>query len=303
MTKNRIAIFAHFDKDNIIDDYVVYFLKALKSVSDKIIFVSANDLSDFERKKVDNICEKIISEKHDEYDFGSYKRGFLYLLENNIKPDELIFANDSCYGPIFSFTEVFDKMNKEQCDFWGISQNCFNIKRKYVPHIQSYFFVLKRQILEDSNFISFIKNIKPEKSKRDVVEKYEVGLSQMLFRQNFIAKTYVNKYQQYGNSSIYAWRELLQKKLSPLVKCSLFRLQNITETTIEDWEKELDAYDYDINLIKNNQIRLEIRKINKRIPLDIKQKYFNFYRNILVRFGLKNYINWFIKQYFSFILD
>src|SRR5574344_1215747 len=106
MTKNRIAIFAHFDKDNIIDDYVVYFLKALKSVSDKIIFVSANDLSDFEIKKVDNICEKIISEKHDEYDFGSYKRGFLYLLENNIEPDELIFANDSCFGPIFSFTEV-----------------------------------------------------------------------------------------------------------------------------------------------------------------------------------------------------
>ena len=206
MTKNRIAIFAHFDKDNIIDDYVVYFLKALKSVSDKIIFVSANDLSDFEIKKVDNICEKIISEKHDEYDFGSYKRGFLYLLENNIEPDELIFANDSCFGPIFSFTEVFDKMNKEQCDFWGISQNCFNMKRKYVPHIQSYFFVLKRQILEDSNFISFIKNIKPEKSKRDVVEKYEVGLSQMLFKQNFIAKAYVNKYQQYGNSSIYAWR-------------------------------------------------------------------------------------------------
>ena len=60
--------------------------------------------------------------------------------------------------------------------------------------------------MEDSNFISFIKNIKPEKSKRDVVEKYEVGLSQMLFKQNFIAKAYVNKYQQYGNSSIYAWR-------------------------------------------------------------------------------------------------
>ena len=34
----RLAIFAGYDKDNIIDDYVVYYIKELKKIAD-IIYV------------------------------------------------------------------------------------------------------------------------------------------------------------------------------------------------------------------------------------------------------------------------
>ena len=34
----RICVFAHWDKDNTIDDYVVYYLNALKEICEKIIF-------------------------------------------------------------------------------------------------------------------------------------------------------------------------------------------------------------------------------------------------------------------------
>ena len=40
----RLAIFAHYDKDNIIDDYVIYYLKELKKSFETIIFVSYTDL-------------------------------------------------------------------------------------------------------------------------------------------------------------------------------------------------------------------------------------------------------------------
>ncbi|MBT5828295.1 MAG: lipopolysaccharide biosynthesis-like protein, partial [Alphaproteobacteria bacterium] len=39
----RITIFAHFDKQNIIDDYVIDYLKELRKYSE-IIFVSDGDL-------------------------------------------------------------------------------------------------------------------------------------------------------------------------------------------------------------------------------------------------------------------
>src|SRR5574344_1876795 len=120
---NRIAIFAHFDKDNIIDNYVIFYLKELKKVCEKIIFVSACNLSEDEKSKLNGITDNIIAQKHDEYDFGSYKRGFNYFLNNNFDAEELLFANDSCYGPLFPLSEVFDKIEKEPCDFWGISEN------------------------------------------------------------------------------------------------------------------------------------------------------------------------------------
>ena len=75
----RLCIFAHYDKDNIIDDYVIYYLNSLKEVCDDIIFVSDNNLQEEERNKLNGIVSKIIAKSHGEYDFGSYKRGFLYL--------------------------------------------------------------------------------------------------------------------------------------------------------------------------------------------------------------------------------
>ena len=73
----RAVIFAHYDKDGIIKDYILYYLKELKMVADKIVFVSCSDLKNSE--SLNGLADKIIAEPHNEYDFGSYKRGFLFL--------------------------------------------------------------------------------------------------------------------------------------------------------------------------------------------------------------------------------
>ena len=96
----RIVIFAHYDKQNIIDPYVIDYLEELKKYSE-IIFVSDGNLKDKELQKIQNLCFDNICQKHGEFDFGSYKRGFLLLKEkytekfNNL--DEILFVNDSCY--------------------------------------------------------------------------------------------------------------------------------------------------------------------------------------------------------------
>ena len=53
----NISVFAHFDKDTIIDDYVIYYLQALRAVSEKIIFVSDCDLDERELLKLDGIAD------------------------------------------------------------------------------------------------------------------------------------------------------------------------------------------------------------------------------------------------------
>ena len=157
----RITVFAHYDKDNIIDDYVINYLKGLKEVSESLIFVSDGELSDFEKSKLYGLADFVIAEKHGEYDFGSYKRGVLKVKEQNLTCEELILANDSCYGPLFPLKKVFDEMQECQCDFWGITENKYGIKGKE-RHIQSYFLVFKTQILEDESFVQFFKNVSVE---------------------------------------------------------------------------------------------------------------------------------------------
>lgn len=72
---NRYAIFAHYDSDNKIEDYVFYYLKELKTVCDYIIFVSDSNLPQNQTVKLDELVDEKIIGRHGEYDFGSYKRG------------------------------------------------------------------------------------------------------------------------------------------------------------------------------------------------------------------------------------
>ena len=48
------------------------------------------------------------------------------------------------------------------------------------PHIQSYFFELSKNIFNTDWFEEFFKNIQQEKTKREVIIKYEQGLSRLI---------------------------------------------------------------------------------------------------------------------------
>lgn len=56
----RTAVFAHYDKNNLIQDYVVYYLSELKKCAEKIIFVSDSDVLPEELKKIEGIVEQSI---------------------------------------------------------------------------------------------------------------------------------------------------------------------------------------------------------------------------------------------------
>lgn len=163
----RVAIFAHYSSDSKIEDHVIYYLQGLNQVTDYIIFVSDSDIKESELQKIKNITTKSIAKHHGEYDFGSYKRGFIYAIENNLLADceELIFANDSCYAPLFQFTEMFNKMSNKKLDFWGATQNSLNNYEDGKIHIQSYFIVFKSNVFNSDCFKNFIFSIKKKIQK------------------------------------------------------------------------------------------------------------------------------------------
>lgn len=100
-TVKRIALFAHYDRDGIIDDYVIYYLRGLTGVAQRILFMSDCALKPGEAAKLDGLAELVFADRHGEYDFGSWKRGFAFLSGDLTGWDEVIIANDSCYAPVY----------------------------------------------------------------------------------------------------------------------------------------------------------------------------------------------------------
>ncbi len=194
----RLAIFASYDKNEVINDYVVYYLKELNKVSD-VIFVADNPLKEEGREKIRPFTAHIIAEKHGEYDFGSYKRGYLWAKETGLLSnyDQLIYCNDSVFGPIHPFDPIFSKMERRQAtDFWGM----FTIKEKSPAetnlrkktHAQSYFIVFNSKVVSSEIFSNFMHNITKLQSKSAIIENYEVGLSQMLINSGFQCDGYMS---------------------------------------------------------------------------------------------------------------
>lgn len=211
--QKRATVFAHYDKNNTVQDYVFYYLEELKKVSEIIIFVSDSSLNENEIKKISSIANVVIAKPHGEYDFGSYKIGFKYLEDNNIIDiiDELVFANDSCFGPVIDIKKLWQDMNNKSCDYWGIS---YNLSKKLL-HVQSYFLVFKKQVFNSDIFKDFMYKITTQKSKDEIVLKYEIGLSQLLIDNKFLPETYLCDNCDIASQLIF-W-----KNMAPFVKVSL----------------------------------------------------------------------------------
>lgn len=182
----NLVIFCHFDKQNKIADYVLHYLNDLHQNCDsEIIFVSnCPDIKEEEIVKIEELTSKIIIRKNIGYDFGAYFSGYS-AARNKEKYQNIIFANDSAYGPFYSLSKVFDEMNGRNLDAWAITDNC-------IPEytLQSYFLCF------DNKLIPFLDKFFGEfeyiDDKEKVVQEYEVKLSKKLIERNYNISAFCN---------------------------------------------------------------------------------------------------------------
>lgn len=219
----RVAIFASYNKENKISKYVIYYLTELKKVVDSIIFVSDNFIDETELKKIEHLVVHTSCYRHKSYDFGSYRIGFLWALKHGLlkNADELIFLNDSCYGPVFPFKEVFTTMSEKNCDFWGLVESY-----EPVHHILSFFMVFKKNVFNSNTFISFVTSFKQLDNFWDYVNKYERSFTLILERARFKSAVFIKAtpdlilqcaYQS-GNGNTTTFPMILFEKRMPLIK-------------------------------------------------------------------------------------
>lgn len=262
-----LCIFSHFDADNIIDDYVVYYLEKIKELNCSIIFVStASKIGPKELSKIEHLVAKIIIKDNIGYDFGAYATG-LEIAKEYSHFNKVILANDSVYGPFSDLMNVLHKMEKEKLDVIGLTDNW-----EYSYHLQSYFIILNRQVLNHPKVENFWHNVPLTNNKKIIIRECEIGFSRMLLRQGFklgALCSYVDIIVQaikdkklpanatlvnyYCNPTHYFWDILIYIFDYPFIKIELIKYNPAKIKNVWAWKDVIEGLKlYNVQLALNH---------------------------------------------------
>lgn len=173
MTK-RLFLFAGYDADGIIDSSLVLYVRALSKLGDVVLCMDSN-CSKTEITKLKHLVLYVVAKRHGEYDFGSYKRAYMWAHENTKLSDYdfVYMVNDSVYGPLFPLKKYLEKMESKNTDAFGMVKNT----KTAHPHIQSWFIGMRPSVFMSDWFDSFMSGIKKLESKGAITHEYEHGFT------------------------------------------------------------------------------------------------------------------------------
>ena len=184
ITKSKWCVYSHFDKNDIVESYVIDALKKIKDCGFRIIFVSTSRLINEEDLiKLKKSASVILNRENIGYDFGSYKSGIQFLFKNQIVPKQLLITNDSVFGPFFDLNPIIKESRNS--DVFGMTDS---VESAY--HLQSYFIIYNSKVLNSDHFKNFWNSIKLIDSntpnfKKIIIEEYEVGGTQFFIKNGF----------------------------------------------------------------------------------------------------------------------
>ncbi|QOL82240.1 rhamnan synthesis F family protein [Pseudooceanicola spongiae] len=173
---DECAVVLIYQPDGLLDSLFLT-LEHLKSRGISTVLVANHcfDPSDFARLKP--LCMTLIERPNLGYDFGGYREGVLWVL-NNVAPVNTLFVlNDSIWFPTLPDCTLIEDARSAPEEIFGLFmyQNQF---KKHRTHIQSYFYRFSGSLLNSADFRGFWEKLPLYQNKRLVVRRFEIGLSE-----------------------------------------------------------------------------------------------------------------------------
>lgn len=227
----RLAVFLTYDKKGMVDNYIYYLLDAARAICEDFVIVSNNTL---QAKHLKNIKEygEVYQRENIGYDAGGFKDAICnYIGREKLKQyDEIVFFNDSFFGPLFSIDEMFAEMDaRKELDFWGITKSAGNSDVGEI--LQTYFWVVRSKMLNSDDFYDYWAKMPYYKSFKDVVMQYERKFAYTFSQKGFLWDSYIDPYIYMGhakNNYMSPYHclpfEIVKNQKYPFIKKKLFSL-------------------------------------------------------------------------------
>ena len=235
---SRLGIFVFFDKDGIVDEYVLYLLNDMIENLSKLIIIVNGKIEKSGRKKLEAITEDIYIRENIGFDVAAWKIGLTKYVgwDTASLYDEIVLFNDTVFGPVRRFYEMFCEMKNHSVDFWGIT--CYwkkprtwaNSPRGDQPtHIQSYFLVIRHNMHASKEFKDYWDKQPIYTSYAEVVGKHELVFTEYFSGCGFSWEVFADTSDRKASEDVMNYNvsltepfQLLSKKKCPLLKIKTF---------------------------------------------------------------------------------
>ena len=267
----RLFLFAAYEEVGTVGESLLWYVSNLAKAGD-VVLVADSDIDSSELEVLAPYCLYAKAERHEEYEFGSYKRAYAWAASNLdlSSYDYIYMVNDSVYGPLYDLDEYFEKMEAMEVSAFALVLN----PHKKHPHMQSWFIGLDRTVFMQDWFAAFLASVKKEANKNDICVIYETGLTKLMEAHNI---PYKGLYEVSGKKIYNAVKMLYQAGL-PFVKKSAFtrhngslgcqlkyvidRLDANPQSAILNDAKRVYGAEYVESLLTSNQLTVTLRYLS-----------------------------------------
>ncbi len=174
----KIVLFMHYDGRGGVRPQLFDYMRDLKENGRDIVFVSnAGKIRPEPMAALQDICTSIIIRRNIGYDFGAWRDALDHLGLPRADTQEIIFANDSVFGPLLPLGDTLRRLDYNKADIWGLTESW---QVRY--HLQSFFLAFGPKALKSETFKKFWGAVRPVPAKVYVVKEYEIGITQAMVR-------------------------------------------------------------------------------------------------------------------------
>lgn len=271
----RIAVYVIYDKDGILDEYRIYFLKKLRPFVNHIVVTISGNLLDDEVVKLHDLADEIYCRENKGLLAKSWYDSINYIGWSKIdKYDELLLLNDSFFGPIYPLNDFFDSMEKSDSDLYGVMKN---YEDKDITSIGGrplgsghfkgslcYFYVIKNRLLHSNAFKKYWSSCPEIKNDWDTIFFVEIDFYDYVLNNGFKIDSYQDDCLKgyFFDTLSHDMFDLISKNKIPFVRIRPFGTDMkdiLLFTDGSDPRRTLDYIkqntDYDVDMIWNYLIR------------------------------------------------
>lgn len=268
----RLGIYLVYDNENIINPYIGYMLKELKTCLTHLVVVCNMGKVDHGKEILEQYGDEIFFRDNIGFDAGGFKDALCSFLgwEKVLQYEELVLVNDSMYGPFCPMRVIFDQMEKRQVNFWGLAKHgefIDAVGRCAPEHVQTYFMSISFLMLHDPRFEEYWETMPYYGSFDEVVWKHEIRFTQHFadlgYTYDVLAdmdsnNSKVNIQNNYSQYALIPY-ELMKRRNFPFLKRRPLINDTLEQQTQENWRLALEYIDketnYDVNLIWDHILR------------------------------------------------
>ena len=250
----RLLLYVHYNQHNKVDNHVVYQLKQIRHIYDKLIFISNSQISspDYEDLTKEVQIDYFLQRKNEGFDFAGWKDGLMLLgFETVSNYNSVTIMNDTCYGPLWDLLPHYEYYDEQDIDFWGMTSHPAMLPdRNFIPkHLQSYFIVFKKSLISSPYFAEFWERIRNFTTVQEAIEFGEIYLTTYFkgkgFKYSSLIENDVQQNKSTVNLTIVRPEILLDYKV-PFIKVKAFPNTFAQAPYLLDKIKMISAYPTDL---------------------------------------------------------